>query len=1128
MELYGGNLHILCTLTGGFILHRNDFWPNLVKIVFLSLFCLLYLLLLICHFKTFGIIIISFLLSLIVLSIQLVVVFLNKLLDKSIDLPQSDALIESEPELPRGISAQLWNRRNILFNQTLTPDDRVFRLIQEGFDPEEVFRLYELIENGEVTEQTTIGAPSHRIKANLILINGTVANIQLDRETLSRTFIRPPNAFYIFFSTIVTFIMTFFVSNLRYFTSTTASLYLMFIPATAVFSLLLPPSCDPYSTTLNDPAIGFTRAVALFIITASISLLDYFDEKNFFDISHRSIIEIEIILANCCVLLPFLIFIGFIGHPITSIHYLLEVINKYLFGIAGSSSLYRSLVSFASYFFHFTLSSLLLKFKNSYGTNLLMIIYFSFVVQFCFEDFSKNRFFNVLLFRLLRTVISTISALSSYFIHIKELKIVPIMITIIHFFIDIVFPYISTHQSYLFLHGRLIQPHKSISLITNYSRCVFVPFFLSYLILNYPIHCTLTSLIIIQSLNISQSVPHIYSIALLLATFTLHFEFSIKSLSLSVLISFALARKLIKVSNVLRMFNKRFYFPPAIYSDPYTNLFEFVRILIISIFIIIQPHLSLSFSFLSIVWSCITGAPPMIFFGLGAFLEPSAPRPNCFYDDASISFEHENFFNIKTDSPIEVPVYVSLSKALESTLFSIIKNSRLGIVNDDSFFLLVDNDLVAILHIIAIEPTCVRFQIRGLEYEQQTLCHNGELSVIQQIILEQKDFGNLGHAIAFHFSMFEIVEKSLDLDMISVSQYNYKEIVFAVLGSETTFDWFYRACAYIAVRDQSEFIDENANESTNIGVDAKVDTDDTISINIDDETNNIDENNENSTNNNNDTQTNEIINNDDNTNNIENTNDNDNNTITNDNNNNDNDTNGNINNINENIEVDFKLSEEENVFIDKVFRYFQKQPNERTVSLIKKSFKYILGKIKSENGINDSGLLTFFNGSFDGNEIEGCDEKMRKLIINSVRYGVLLSLNSSVDLAPSIDDFDDFFSFMKESEEQPILPVSDDNFLETIANIETALITLVSISNDVYIARFSRSTTSWAVFKMETESVRGFWANEARNILFDAIVSNERPSIQFDLHFLRNITNQSCNQPVGYPVLVSNINASLE
>ena len=58
---------------------------------------------------------------------------------------------------------------------------------------------------------------------------------------------------------------------------------------------------------------------------------------------------------------------------------------------------------------------------------------------------------------------------------------------------------------------------------------------------------------------------------------------------------------------------------------------------------------------------------------------------------------------------------------------------------------------------------------------------------------------------------------------------------------------------------------------------------------------------------------------------------------------------------------------------------------------------------------------------------------------------------------------------------------------------------------------------------MESESIRGFWANEIRSILFLAMSSRERNSIQYNIHSLRNITNQSCNQPVGYPAYVSNI-----
>ncbi|OHT17694.1 hypothetical protein TRFO_01003 [Tritrichomonas foetus] len=1055
MELYGGNLHLLCTFTGGFILHRNDLWPNLVKISVLAIFCILYYILLSFDFGLVGRLVISTIVPFIVLTIQLIVVYLNKILDKSIDLPDIEQELNDEPELPRGVSAQLWSRRMVLFDQTLPADERAYRLIQEGFDPEEVFRLNALIESGEINEHTEIGARSHRIKKKLILINGTVANIQLDRETLSRTFIRPPNWFYILLSFLLSFIMTFFVYVLKDFSTKVSALYLMFIPATAIFSFLLPPSCDPYSTTLNDPYIAFTRAITLSIFTFFIAELDSLDQKfqssdsnlsvsafinvsKFLNITHENYVEYQEMLANFCAILPFLIFVGFIGHPLITFHYFIEVVSKYIFGLAGSASFFGSLIELSLSIVHFFISFGILKISSNFVSITVMIIYVSFFVQFCYEDILSKRIIKpmLILSRFIKAMISGVAALLAYFIHIKQFKIIPITMTTFHIIIDLILPYITSHQSYFLLHGKLMDTNKTFNLIRKYFGHVTVPFFLSYLLQNYPLDNILSPLLVIQCLNISQSVPHIYAVALILATFTLPNEFSFQNLSISLLISLLISRKLIKIENIIRLRVKSYFYPEILYSDPYTNPLKFIWATVISFLKILSPHLSTSFSFGSIVWSCITGAPNSIFFGLGPYLLPSAPRPNLFYDESSKSFESEPSFNIAPNHPIEAPVYVSLTKSLEKSLYSLIKSAKLGIVNDDSFYLLVDNDLVSILHIISVVPGCVRFQIRGLEYEQQTICHNGELSILQQIVLEQTEsIGNFGHAIAFHFSMFDLVAKNLELNMISVSQFNFNRTVFSVLGETEVFNWLFKALAYIAAKEQIEFSDHDQ------------------------------------------------------------------------------------------LENDMSELSQENIdFINIVFHYFEKLQDSRTVRNILESYKYIFENLKSENGLDDSKLLSFFNGNAENVE----DENIKALIIKGVRYGVLLCLNASVDLAPSIEDLQDFFDFMHESEEQLVLPVSDENFLEQVGKTESALISLVNVENAASIVRFGKSSMSWAVFKLETESVRGFWANESRNILFDAIISNERPSIQFNIHFLRNITNQSCNQPIGYPVVVSNINVSYE
>ena len=74
-----------------------------------------------------------------------------------------------------------------------------------------------------------------------------------------------------------------------------------------------------------------------------------------------------------------------------------------------------------------------------------------------------------------------------------------------------------------------------------------------------------------------------------------------------------------------------------------------------------------------------------------------------------------------------------------------------------------------------------------------------------------------------------------------------------------------------------------------------------------------------------------------------------------------------------------------------------------------------------------------------------------------------------------------------------------------------------------FILRFCQSETKWTIFELESELIRGFWVNEAKSILYLANYSTERSSIQLDISSLRNITNQSCNPPVGYPSFVTTI-----
>jgi hypothetical protein len=164
-------------------------------------------------------------------------------------------------------------------------------------------------------------------------------------------------------------------------------------------------------------------------------------------------------------------------------------------------------------------------------------------------------------------------------------------------------------------------------------------------------------------------------------------------------------------------------------------------------------------------------------------------------------------------------------------------------------------------------------------------------------------------------------------------------------------------------------------------------------------------------------------------------------------------------------------------------------------------------------------LQRLFDGTVAGPRAE--------LVSRCIRFAVLLSFTASVGLAPELDDPGAFMDFLHDQSQHLVLSSTDPNLSAAVEQTQDYVITMTIFQTDPEIIRYSRSDVEWGVFELERECVRAYWANEAKNLLFDEITSAERLGIQFDSHTLRNITNQSSNQPIGYPVVLSNVTRSL-
>ena len=1048
MELYGIKLHILCSITGGFILRRNDKWPNIIKGVTLAVLFAFFYLILSLELKLLIRILLSAVIAVLVLILELIVIWFNSLLDESVALSSSSGEEEEEENvIPPGISGPLWEARSVLFNDTIPLDDRAYQLVRRGFDVDEVFRLIALIHEGRVTRDTKDRAPVRRVKTNLIVLCGQVINVRFDRESLARTFTRPRNNWHLVSSVVLTFLLAGFVPETQSLNSPAWVWYLALICALSIFSLLLPPPTDPYATSLYDPFIGYTRAASAVGMTGVVTLMHvlmaylpeetYVPQLEFTVVWNPILVFIEQFGYYLFMFFPFMILFGLLGHSVTTLHWMVETTNKYLFGISGSSSFKKSVMDFLWSGLIVVAISVFMLIGNHPVTVGVSILVVTFFIQFSISDNCQTFMKKHLVTAIVASAISGATALLNWVIKDNIMWILLYVIAFIHFIIDILFPYMSTHQSYFFFYGRIIP----INFLTRYTHFItnFVtaPAFISFAIVQDDDFQTIVSaLVIFHGLRVAQTLPFIFCIAILLNMVFFPYDLGLNPSSVSLLVSLMLTRKLTKVLRYARLFAKHKKLPVALYEDPQLNPLRYIRSIVMSYAICFTVHPLAGISFPAFVWSVVTGAPMSIFLGYEMLYVLSPPRPNSFYDYVPESKQHDEYMKNASDHPLEAPIYLSLAGALERNIGRLVKDGELGLLTDDTFFLMISGDFTAIVHIIAIEANKVSFQVRGLEYVQQTLCHGGEMSILQKIITEHRTIGNFGHAVAFAFSMFQLRVLGLELEMLDLAQFDLTETVLPAIG-RGVLGWELKALVFGVLK---VFSVEGTDPPEGVALD----------------------------------------------------------------------------------DITPKFSGGHITMIQYFAAQFNIEATPRILQRLWNIIHFIHTVIVNKQGkFNQEKMYELFEGRC---EIDENVKPEESILHSAFRYSIAVLLMVSVQLAPTSNEPGELFEFLQEVDDTyRCLPLKSSEIENVLKDGSFVTLSMIATQDAVSIVRLSQTTTKWSIFQMDSECIRGFWANEAKSILFFAMSSRERNSIQGSIQSLRNITNQSCNQPIGYPAYVTNV-----
>lgn len=702
---------------------------------------------------------------------KLILYLLNRFIDRSVGPMHSDS---EEQEAPKG-KQERQNEQNAQQNTEEQNHDTK----EEEEDGKDVF----CIESSSETDYVT------RVKR---------CPCEFDRRSLNSAFSGNLSFLYIVIATVIVGLMTFTCTFILQDMILGGAIWGIFIVGGAVFSSLHPPEREPYAETTSDPYTGITRPWAILVLSGIWKIshflsneigstsIDYYDIViNWFTVHEY----VDFICKWGIYLFPLWMFF-LIGHTYTMISWVLEWFGRYLFGLGGSMSLLHSIIQIVRSGLTATIYGVVDHYwDNKWGRDLMIAV--SFLLLQIPLDYSLQKPKKILVGFLVIFVLSLISFVAAIVGQYVDYKVCSYIVMSFSVLFDLVWPYVLTYHGYCIVRLRLLKVRSLIvDTIRELTAAWFAPMLLSSLFTEEP-SCPkwIASLIVVCVLNRALLESHIFAIGMIIAAIGQLSELNGLQLSLILLISMALARKLFSVVRMLEYYKK-----DTTVGRGRRSMTIFRALTLAGTGNMLTTDRMMSFP--ALVWSLITGAP-MTSFSIKSFVRfPSCPRPNCFWHMLKKSRSYFDFVHaVGLERPLETCVYSGAFLQLVEDLGALVRSGMLGIVDSNDVFLFRCGQWSFFVHVISSEPHGVSFQIRGLEFVTTTLCHDRESDYVNGVLRLVSMNRPVSHQLLTIHRNWEVRNIDVSLPFWSIDTF---ELSTAFLGIdvETSITWVMNAFAY--------------------------------------------------------------------------------------------------------------------------------------------------------------------------------------------------------------------------------------------------------------------------------------------------------------------------------------------
>eukprot|EP00727_Mastigamoeba_balamuthi_P001880 m51a1_g1169 hypothetical protein (1249) ;mRNA; f:366881-373551 len=124
------------------------------------------------------------------------------------------------------------------------------------------------------------------------------------------------------------------------------------------------------------------------------------------------------------------------------------------------------------------------------------------------------------------------------------------------------------------------------------------------------------------------------------------------------------------------------------------------------------------------------------------------------------------------------------------------------------------------------------------------------------------------------------------------------------------------------------------------------------------------------------------------------------------------------------------------------------------------------------------------------------------------------------DLHAAIGRYETTVLICREEDPQWRNAITGDAPMRQLMSLRKKHVT-VEGADQYYVVRLTLRNNTYSLVRINRECVRGLWASQQQELVYFGNTNPERGSIQQLSTVLRNIINQACDPPVGYPIFVS-------